>query len=190
MVAVEPCDGGRADRGAGPPGSRGVRGRRADCTGGTGRKPWTRGHLVSERWDAGPNGGDDWDGWGSGRTAAQSPRSSLRRHSQPRDADDLGFPEPGFRDGTDAPLPAALPMDGDTGGQTRLPGHRRPDPSSFDPHLTSLAGPLAADDPRAAHSALFAGPPLDLDLQPGSRLRVGPRHGAGERNDSERAPKS
>ena len=145
---------------------------------------------MSERWDAGPNGGDDWDGWGSGRTAAQSPRSSLRRHSQPRDADDLGFPEPGFRDGPDAPLPAALPMDGDTGGQTRLPGRRRPDPSSFEPHLTPLAGPLAADDPRGAHSTLFAGPPLDLDLQPGSRLRVGPRHGAGERSDSERAPKS
>ena len=79
-------------------------------------------------------------------------------------------------------------MDGDTGGQTRLPGRRRPDPSSFEPHLTPLAGPLAADDPRGAHSTLFAGPPLDLDLQPGSRLRVGPRHGAGERSDSERAP--
>src|SRR5436189_57538 len=101
MVAVEPCDGGRADRGGRPPGSRG-----------------------------GPA--------------------------------------------------AVVPTDGDASGQARRPGGRRPDPSSFDPGLMSLPGPLAADDPRTTHSPLFVGPPLDLDLQPGSRLRVGPRHGAGE----------
>jgi signal peptidase I len=151
---------------------------------------------VSERWDAGPNGADDRDGWGSGRTAAPSSRSSLRRHSQPRDSgdripglhDDPGFPDPAFPEpGFRETLGAALPTDGDSPGQGRLPGGRRPDPSSYDPGLTALSGPLAPDDPR---SPLFVGPPLDLDLQPGSRLRVGPRHGAGERSDSERAPKT
>jgi signal peptidase I len=119
---------------------------------------------VSERWEAGSDRADDWDSWGSGRTASASSEPSLRRHSQPRD--------------------------GDTAGQTRVPGGRRPDPSSFEPGLTPLPGPLAADDPRNDRAALFAGPPLDLDLQPGNRLRVGPRHGAGQRSEPERKPKS
>jgi signal peptidase I len=144
---------------------------------------------VSERWDAGSNGANDWDGWGSGRTASASSRPSLRRHSQPRDTGEVSpafGDDPGFRGGPDA----TLPTDGDTPGQARLPGGRRPDPSSYDPDLAPLAGPLAADDPRNAESGLFVGPPLELDLQPGNRLRVGPRHGAGERGESERTPKS
>jgi signal peptidase I len=75
---------------------------------------------------------------------------------------------------------------------TPVPGGRRPDPSSYDPGLGPLpGGPLAADDPRNGRAQLFAGPPLDLDLQPGTRLRVGPRHGAGQRSEPEqRSPKS
>ena len=218
---------------------------------------------MSERWEAGPSGADDWDGWPSGRTAAAPSRPSLRRHSQPRDAaadetaagfgdgrglgdgrdidhargfdgdgrgygdgrgfdgdrrgygqgrgygdggghgrgygDGRGFRDPGglgdgrgFGDGRafgdrrgHGDGPVGVPPDAGTSGQTRVPGGRRPDPSSFDPALAPLPGPLDADDAPNA-GALFAGPPLDLDLQPGSRLRVGPRHGAGQRSEGQR----
>jgi signal peptidase I len=126
---------------------------------------------VSERWDAVRDGGDDWEGWGSGRTAAASSQPSLRRHSQPRD----GVSSEGYDPGAVA---------------ARVPGGRRADPSSYDPQLTTLQGPLADDDPRTDRPPLFVGAPSNVDLQPGSRLRVGPRHGAGPRRDQERAPKS
>ncbi len=117
---------------------------------------------MSERWDAVGDGGDDAEGWRSRRTAAPS-RSSLRRHSQPRNAPHDPEPAP-----------------------PRVPGGRRPDPSSLDPDLTALRAPLSADDPRRAPAPLF---PLDGDdvvLQPGIRLRVGPRHGTGQRREAER----
>ena len=122
---------------------------------------------MTDRWD-GADGADDRDRWSAGRTAA-APPPSLRPHTQPRDADAAGTP--------------AAP---------RLPGGRRPDPSSFDPDLTTVRGPLAADDPRTAARPVFgSSEPADVDLQPGIRLRVGPRHGAGPRRESERpVPKS
>jgi signal peptidase I len=67
-----------------------------------------------------------------------------------------------------------------------VPGGRRPDPSSLDPDLTALRGPLSADDPRMPPAPLFPLDGDDIALQPGTRLRVGPRHGAGERRDGER----
>jgi len=123
---------------------------------------------VSERWDAVGDGGDDMEGWGSGRTAAASSRSSLRRHSQPRDP---AVPDAELK-------------------RPRLPGGRRPDPSSLDPELTALRGPLSADDPRTPPAPLFPLAGDDIALQPGIRLRVGPRHGAGERREPDRAPAS
>jgi signal peptidase I len=74
-----------------------------------------------------------------------------------------------------------------------VPAGRRPDPSSFDPELTTVGEAL--DDgfrrPREAAFDLVGGDeyPVD-DLQPGTRLRVGPRHGSGGRRGEERAPKS
>jgi signal peptidase I len=133
---------------------------------------------VSQRWDAVADGGDDRDGWGSGRTAAASSQPSLRPHSQPRD------PAPG--EGYDGRYDQGY----DPAARPRVPGGRRPDPSSYDPQLTALQGPLADDDPRTTRPPIFAGAPLNVDLQPGTRLRVGPRHGAGPRRDQERAPKS
>ncbi len=150
---------------------------------------------MSERWDAVRDGGDDWDGWGSGRTRAASSQPSLRRHSQPRDPAqgdggygggyDQGY-DNGYRNGYDG----GYDRGPDKLAAGPVPRGRRPDPSSYDPQLTTLQGPLAPDDPRTAHSPLFVGAPLNIDLQPGTRLRVGPRHGAGLRRDQDRAPKS
>ena len=142
---------------------------------------------MSERWDAGTNGADDWDGWGSGRTASASSRPPLRRHSQPRDTEVDGTP-PGFGDGAGsgngfgdgsglgngfgrAPDPG-VPWDGDTVGEPRVPGGRRPDPSSFDPVLTPLPGSLAADDPRNAPSSLSVGVICSAPSQPPGSLNT------------------
>ena len=130
---------------------------------------------MSQGWDGTPSGGG-WngassgggrDGWAS--TAAQPP---LRRHSQPRHADDV--------DGESAEL------------GYRVPTGRRPDPSSFDPELTMVSDVVDESSPRRRAAAVDLGIdtyPAD-DLQPGTRLRVGPRHGSGGRRAEEPAPKS
>ena len=68
----------------------------------------------------------------------------------------------------------------------RVPSGRRPDPSSFDPELTTVGqviddaslGP-GVDDGGGVYPA--------ARLQPGTRLRVGPRHGSGGRRSEEPA---
>ena len=143
---------------------------------------------MTERWDRGPAAGG-WQGWAT----SADPEHPLRRHSQPRHRD-----EDARAGHVDA-------------GSYRVPAGRRPDPSSFDPTLTALDVPF--DDPqgppRSAPSAttragLHAGPAnaarhdggIDAEalpagtLQPGSRLRVGPRHDSGGRRGEERKPKS
>jgi signal peptidase I len=125
---------------------------------------------VSQGWDGVPSG-RGWDGASS--TAAQPP---LRRHSQPRHADDA--------DGFDGEPPGP-----GTYSDYRVPAGRRPDPSSFDPELTTL-GDAVDDVPRPPLDPAFdlGAYPVE-DLQPQTRLRVGPRHGAGARPE-EHAPKS
>jgi signal peptidase I len=96
------------------------------------------------------------------------------------------------------------PFDDGPDANWLVPSGRRPDPSSLDPGLTAMRGPLdgvpdAPDVPdfgggsgRDAPPDLFPGaraPVAETDLQPGSRLRVGPRHGAGGKRE-ERAPKT
>jgi signal peptidase I len=122
------------------------------------------------RWDGAPSGGGG-DGWASS-TAAQPP---LRRHSQPRHADDVDGDDDESRFGN------------------RVPAGRRPDPSSFDPELTTVGEALDGDGAPPADD-----PDLDIDygeypgedLQPGTRLRVGPRHGSGGRRSEDPGPKS
>ena len=128
---------------------------------------------MSQGWDGAPSGGR-WDG---APTAAQPP---LRRHRQPRHADDVD---------------ALDDVRADSGGygdygDYRVPAGRRPDPSSFDPDLTTLSDAVE-DAPRRHLDPAFdlGGYPVE-DLQPGTRLRVGPRHGSGGRRPEERAPKS
>jgi signal peptidase I len=134
---------------------------------------------VSEGWDSAPSGGG-WDGApaGGGRdgwaasTAAQPP---LRRHSQPRHAD-------GVETGVGA---------GDERARYgyRVPPGRRPDPSSFDPELTTVGDVLDDASRGPAFDEGAAVYPAE-DLQPGTRLRVGPRHGSGGRRGEEPAQKS
>ena len=117
------------------------------------------------QWDSAPSGGG-WDGW----APSAAPEPPLRRHSQPRHADTGEVSAPGEH---------AAP---------RVPAGRRPDPSSFDPDLTTVDDVVGTPHPR--HDAGFDfGPLPDADLQPGSRLRVGPRHGAGVRRGDDHAPK-
>jgi signal peptidase I len=149
---------------------------------------------VSERWDGTPSGGG-WDGASSGggrdgwasSTAEQPP---LRRHSQPRHADAVDA------DAVDADAVDADAADADDEERAeygyRVPAGRRPDPSSFDPELTTVGD--VVDDrsrrPRDADLDLGLGAYDVDDLQPGTRLRVGPRHGSGGLRSEERAPKS
>jgi signal peptidase I len=146
---------------------------------------------VSERSDAVP-GARAWDGTAPSAEAERP----LRRHTQPR------RPDP---DGPAGPLDETA---------QRLPAGRQPDPSSFDPTLTALdipfhdgqrvhrgaSGglPMAPPTPPgppapARHERGFAaaiGPTSAGTLQPGSRLRVGPRHGSGGRRGEDHRPRS
>jgi signal peptidase I len=89
-------------------------------------------------------------------------------------------------------VPVPVDPDDDVPAAWRVPGGRRPDPSSLDPGLAALRAPL--DDwqtappasPAAAPAVPFhdAGPgAVIVALQPASRLRVGPRHGSGQRRE-------
>jgi signal peptidase I len=146
---------------------------------------------VSERWDSLPRTGG-WDGGASSAEAEPPPR----RHTQPRHPD--AGAEPGQADGS----------------PHRVPAGRQPDPTSFEPTLTALDVPF--DDGRAngrgigradgrgggraatpsapgRHDRGFdaaIGPSSAGTLQPGSRRRVGPRHGAGGRRGDDHRPKS
>ena len=81
-----------------------------------------------------------------------------------------------------------------------VPSGRRPDPSSFDPGLTALGVPVDDVQQAPGRSAWSEAPSdpfpdapgapvAEADLQPGTRRRVGPRHGAGGKRE-ERAPKT
>jgi signal peptidase I len=121
------------------------------------------------QWDSAPSGGG-WDG----SAPSTAPEPPLRRHSQPRHADT-----------GETPAPAEY-------GSRRVPAGRRPDPSSFDPDLTTVDGHVQDDVDALPHARHDAGLDLGLqpaaDLQPRGRMRVGPRHGARRRGE-DHAPK-
>jgi signal peptidase I len=129
------------------------------------------GASGGRRWDAPPTSAEGWDGGGwEGRAPSAATEPPLRRHSQPRHVS----PE--------APEPPAY----------RVPAGRRPDPSSFDPELTTL-GDAVDEGARPQRDPAFDLGPAAYpagNLQPGVRMRVGPRHGAGVRRTPERSPKT
>jgi signal peptidase I len=167
---------------------------------------------VSDPWDTGADDGarreGGWSdaGWGEARRATGREGSSsgdpLRRHSQPRHTDGPRTPV-GVETGPegvpldpDDDVPAAwrnpVDPDDDVPPAWRVPGGRRPDPSSSDPRLTALraplddwqAGPTASALPAPAVPFPGAGPAVaTVALQPATRLRVGPRHGSGQRRE-------
>ena len=141
---------------------------------------------MSERWDGGAAAGGR-QGWGTSADADHP----LRRHTQPRHRDDT---RAGHVDA------AAY----------RVPAGRQPDPSSLDPALTALDVPfedgpegsarLGASAPSAPpgpppsrRSAAGGSGPATVSadtLQPGSRLRPGPRHDSGGRRREDHQPKT
>ena len=96
----------------------------------------------------------------------------------------------------DSPFEDA-PFDDGPDSNWLVPPGRRPDPSSLDAGLTAMRAPLDGlsdfpprpDAPRDPFPGAGGAPVAETDLQPGTRLRVGPRHGAGGKRE-ERAPKT
>jgi signal peptidase I len=127
---------------------------------------------VNDPWDSAPSGVGA-DGWAP---AAEAERP-LRRHSQPRHPDDAPVESGGYR----------------------IPAGRRPDPSSFDPQLTTLGEPVDddvddldddVDDNRAVPADVARRNDAVEDLQPDTRLRIGPRHGSGGKRTDEPVPRT
>jgi signal peptidase I len=173
---------------------------------------------VSEPWDGG--GGRAWDGVTSSAEAERPLRrhSPPRRpdgDTGPGHADGTGNrlpsgrrPDPSSLDPTltalDVPFDDAQEADAVHDGQPTGAGPTPPAASgSFPldyPLDTGAAGPVpgapsgrAGPPPAARYERGFSaaiGPVTARTLQPGSRLRVGPRHGSGSRRGDDRKPKS
>jgi signal peptidase I len=145
---------------------------------------------VSDPWDAD-------EPWGGGRRDAGPADPALRRHSQPRHSPSTSRTPTGVETGPDGVRMDGEPLDEGPDASWMVPAGRRPDPSSYDPGLTTLRAPFG-EAPDTPPAPALAGPPdlfptavraPETDLQPATRLRVGPRHGAGGKRE-ERAPRT